>query len=89
MTKSSLCNCAGCFVVCIIDGINRRNLSKTFGELLMLIEKDYRSETATLAYNNEKFSVPDNLYIIGMMNTADRSLAIIVRNHIHYVNRFR
>lgn len=61
----------------IIDEINRGNLSKIFGELLMLIEKDYRSETATLAYNNEKFSVPDNLYIIGMMNTADRSLAMI------------
>lgn len=61
----------------IIDEINRGNLSKIFGELLMLIEKDYRSETATLAYRDEKFSVPDNLYIIGMMNTADRSLAMI------------
>ncbi|WP_303836720.1 AAA family ATPase [Ruminococcus flavefaciens] len=61
----------------IIDEINRGNLSKIFGELLMLIEKEYRSETATLAYNNEKFAVPDNLYIIGMMNTADRSLAMI------------
>lgn len=61
----------------IIDEINRGNLSKIFGELLMLIEKDYRSETVTLAYRDEKFSVPDNLYIIGMMNTADRSLAMI------------
>ena len=61
----------------IIDEINRGNLSKIFGELLMLIENDYRGTTATLAYNDEKFSVPENLYIIGMMNTADRSLAMI------------
>ena len=43
----------------------------------MLIEKDYRTETARLAYKNEHFSVPKNLYLIGMMNTADRSLAMI------------
>lgn len=43
----------------------------------MLIEKDYRGKTITLAYNGIPFSVPDNLYIIGMMNTADRSLAMI------------
>jgi 5-methylcytosine-specific restriction protein B len=61
----------------IIDEINRGNLSKIFGELLMLIEKDYRTETARLAYKNEHFSVPKNLYLIGMMNTADRSLAMI------------
>ena len=61
----------------IIDEINRGNMSKIFGELLMLIEKDYRGEKATLAYSGETFSVPDNLYIIGMMNTADRSLAMI------------
>ena len=47
------------------------------GELLMLIEKDYRGEKLTLAYKDEKFSVPGNLYLIGMMNTADRSLALI------------
>lgn len=61
----------------IIDEINRGNLSKIFGELLMLIETDYRDEKITLAYNDVPFSVPNNLYIIGMMNTADRSLAMI------------
>lgn len=61
----------------IIDEINRGNLSKIFGELLMLIEKDYRGTKATLAYNGMPFTVPENLYIIGMMNTADRSLAMI------------
>lgn len=61
----------------IIDEINRGNMSKIFGELLMLIEKDYRGTKATLAYNGLSFSVPKNLYIIGMMNMADRSLAMI------------
>ena len=61
----------------IIDEINRGNLSKIFGELLMLIEKDYRDTEIKLAYNGEMFCVPSNLYIIGMMNTADRSLAMI------------
>ena len=61
----------------IIDEINRGNMSKIFGELLMLIENDYRGTKATLAYNGLSFSVPKNLYIIGMMNTADRSLAMI------------
>ena len=63
----------------IIDEINRGNLSKIFGELLMLIENSYRNDkhAVKLAYSDEKFYVPDNLYIIGMMNTADRSLAMI------------
>lgn len=61
----------------IIDEINRGNISKIFGELLMLIEKGYRGTKATLAYNGMPFAVPENLYIIGMMNTADRSLAMI------------
>ena len=61
----------------IIDEINRGNMSKIFGELMMLIEKDYRGTKATLAYSGMPFSVPENLYIIGMMNTADRSLAMI------------
>lgn len=61
----------------IIDEINRGNMSKIFGELLMLIEDNYRGVKATLAYNGLSFSVPERLYIIGMMNTADRSLAMI------------
>lgn len=61
----------------IIDEINRGNMSRIFGELLMLIEKDYRGISVRLAYNGEEFSVPQNVYLIGMMNTADRSLAMI------------
>lgn len=61
----------------IIDEINRGNLSKIFGELLMLIENSYRGKEIKLAYTDELFTVPKNLYIIGMMNTADRSLAMI------------
>lgn len=61
----------------IIDEINRGNMSKIFGELLMLIEADYRDKKATLAYNGLGFSVPKRLHIIGIMNTADRSLAMI------------
>jgi 5-methylcytosine-specific restriction protein B len=64
----------------IIDEINRGNLSKIFGELMMLIETDKRGKSIKLTYaenEDDRFSVPENLYIIGTMNTADRSLAIV------------
>ena len=61
----------------IIDEINRGNLSKIFGELMMLIESDKRGEKLKLLYKDEWFTVPKNVRIIGMMNTADRSLAMM------------
>ena len=65
----------------IIDEINRGNLSKIFGELMMLIEADKRGEnnyvTLTYSSKDKKFYVPKNIYLIGTMNTADRSLSIV------------
>ena len=74
----------------IIDEINRGNLAKVFGELYFLLE--YRDEEITLQYqrdeDEEKFSLPSNLYIIGTMNTADRSIALVdlaLRRRFYFV----
>lgn len=61
----------------IIDEINRGNLSKILGELMMLIETDKRGQQLTLAYSEDSFTVPKNVYLIGTMNTADRSLSLV------------
>lgn len=68
--------------VFMIDEINRGNLSKIFGEVMLLIEADKRGDdwAVSLTYSDEgdqRFYIPKNVYILGMMNTADRSLAIV------------
>ncbi|MFZ1028835.1 MAG: AAA family ATPase [Limnoraphis robusta] len=67
-------SCKGTCVL-IIDEINRANLSQVFGELMYLLE--YRDEKICLAGSNELFGIPSNVYIIGTMNTADRSIALV------------
>ena len=70
----------------VIDEINRGNLAKVFGELYFLLE--YRDEHIRLQYSAEPFTLPENLYIIGTMNTADRSIALVdlaLRRRFHFV----
>jgi uncharacterized protein (DUF2461 family)/DNA polymerase III delta prime subunit len=72
--------------VFIIDEINRGNIPRIFGELLYLLE--YRDEEIILPYSQERFSIPHNVYILGTMNTADRSLALVdfaLRRRFHFI----
>ena len=71
----------------VIDEINRGNLAKVFGELYFLLE--YRDREIRLQYSDQKFSLPENLYIIGTMNTADRSIALVdlaLRRRFYFVD---
>ena len=72
--------------VLVIDEINRGNLGKVFGELYFLLE--YRGHNIRLQYSDQAFSLPANLYIVGTMNTADRSIALVdlaLRRRFHFV----
>jgi 5-methylcytosine-specific restriction enzyme B len=71
--------------VFIIDEINRGNIPRIFGELMLLLE--YRGLDVTLAYSGKRFRIPDNVYLIGTMNTADRSIALVdfaLRRRFHF-----
>jgi hypothetical protein len=85
---------SGHLYVFVIDEINRGNLAKVFGELLMLLETDKRGRdwAVPLAYSapgSEPFFIPTNVYLLGLMNTADRSLAVVdyaLRRRFGFVN---
>ena len=73
----------------VIDEINRGNIAKVFGELYFLLE--YRDDAAVLQYSDEQFELPANLLVIGTMNTADRSIALLdaaLRRRFHFVPFF-
>jgi 5-methylcytosine-specific restriction enzyme B len=61
----------------IVDEINRGDIPRIFGELLTVLEKDKRGQNILLPLSKQKFSVPDNVYVLGTMNTADRSIALL------------
>jgi 5-methylcytosine-specific restriction protein B len=72
--------------VLVIDEINRGELPRILGELLYLLE--YRKQSITLPYSGEEFAIPDNVYLVGTMNTADRSIAMVdhaLRRRFHFI----
>ncbi len=88
LARDAACKPDGVHVL-IIDEINRGNLAKVFGELYFLLE--YRDENITLQYSDEEFSLPKNLWIIGTMNTADRTISLLdaaLRRRFHFVPFF-
>jgi len=71
--------------VFVIDEINRGNIARVFGELMLLLE--YRDEAVPLPYSGDRFRIPPNVYLIGTMNTADRSIALVdfaLRRRFHF-----
>lgn len=72
--------------VFIIDEINRGNIPRIFGELMLLLE--YRNKSVALPYSGKRFSIPPNVYLIATMNTADRSIALVdfaLRRRFHFI----